>query len=126
MGRVVHFEIHAADPPRAEGFYRDVFDWTIQAWDDPADYRLVTTGADNPGIDGAIVPRRGAIDGAPVIAFVCTVQVEDLAAIESKVVAAGGQQVVDRQDIPGVGQLSYFKDTEGNIFGALQPARSAG
>jgi predicted enzyme related to lactoylglutathione lyase len=23
--------------------------------------------------------------------------------------------------VPEVGQLAYFKDTEGNIFGALQP-----
>ena len=32
-----------------------------------------------------------------------------------------GEQVLDRMEVPGVGQLSYFKDTEGNIFGALQP-----
>ncbi len=37
-------------------------------------------------------------------------------------VAAGGQQVAERVEVPEVGQLSYFKDTEGNIFGALQPA----
>jgi predicted enzyme related to lactoylglutathione lyase len=24
-------------------------------------------------------------------------------------------------DVPEVGRLAYFKDTEGNIFGALQP-----
>jgi predicted enzyme related to lactoylglutathione lyase len=37
------------------------------------------------------------------------------------VVAAGGRQVADRMEVPGVGLLSYFNDTEGNIFGALQP-----
>jgi uncharacterized protein len=32
MNRVVHFEIHAADPERAAAFYRKVFDWNIKEW----------------------------------------------------------------------------------------------
>ena len=35
--------------------------------------------------------------------------------------AAGGKQVLDRMEVPDVGQLSYVRDTEGNIFGALEP-----
>jgi uncharacterized protein len=35
---------------------------------------------------------------------------------------AGGEQVRPRDTIPGVGTTAYFKDTEGNLFGALQPA----
>ena len=30
MGRVIHFEIQAADPDRAERFYTSVFGWTVQ------------------------------------------------------------------------------------------------
>jgi uncharacterized protein len=124
-GRVVHFEIHAADPDRAERFYRRVFDWEIRRSEGaPVDYRLVTTGSDDqPGINGAIVERRGRLDGKAVTAFVCTVAVEDLAAVEAAVPAAGGEQVVDRQDLENVGSFAYFKDTEGNIFGAMQSAR---
>jgi predicted enzyme related to lactoylglutathione lyase len=123
MGRVVHFEIHASDLDRAERFYRDVFGWDVQKWDGPVDYRLINTGSkDQAGIDGALVRRRAEANGDGVIAYVCTVQVEDIAATETKVKESGGQQVVDRQEIPEVGQLSYFKDSEGNIFGAMQPA----
>ena len=102
-GRVVHFEIHAADPDRAERFYRRVFDWEIRRWDGaPVDYRLITTGSDDdPGINGAIVERRGRLDGKAVTAFVCTVDVEDLAAVEKAVPEAGGEQVVDRQELEG-------------------------
>lgn len=32
MNRVVHFEIHAADPERAAAFYRAVFDWDVKEW----------------------------------------------------------------------------------------------
>ena len=123
MGRVVHFEIHASDLDRAERFYRDVFSWEVQKFDGPIDYRLINTGPKSEtGIDGAIVERRGSSDGDAVIAYVCTIQVDDINATEEKVKGSGGEQVVDRHEIPDVGQLAYFKDTEGNIFGALQPA----
>jgi hypothetical protein len=123
MGRVVHFEIHADDLDRAEAFYTGVFGWEVHKFDGPVDYRLLNTGPNNEaGIDGALTERRLSGDGDGVIAYVCTVQVEDIAATEAKIKEAGGEQVVDRQEIPEVGQLSYFKDTEGNIFGAMQPA----
>jgi predicted enzyme related to lactoylglutathione lyase len=125
MGRVVHFEIHATDPDRAERFYKRVFAWDIRRTEAaPVDYRLITTGPEGePGINGAIVARRGGVDGKAVTAFVCTVSVDDLAAVEAAVPAAGGEQVVDRQELENVGSFAYFKDTEGNIFGAMQSAR---
>ena len=123
MGRVVHFEIHASDLDRAERFYRDVFGWEVQKFDGPMDYRLLNTGANTEtGIDGALVERRKPSDGDAVSAYVCTISVDDIGVTEEKVKGSGGEQVVDRHEIPDVGQLSYFKDTEGNIFGALQPA----
>ena len=95
-------------------------------WGGPAEYRLVTTGPDGePGINGGIVKRQGAIDGKAVIAFVCTIDVPDIGAAEQAVPAAGGEQVLDRMAVPGVGWLSYFKDTEGNVFGTMQADPSA-
>ena len=124
MGRVVHFEIHAGDPDRAERFYRRVFDWQITRWEGaPVDYRLITTGTDGePGINGAIVERRGAIDDVAVTAFVCTVSVDDLAAVEAAV--PRGRRRAGRRppELENVGSFAYFKDTEGNIFGAMQSA----
>jgi predicted enzyme related to lactoylglutathione lyase len=125
MGRVVHFEIHAADCDRAERFYKRVFGWEVRHSEGaPVDYRLLTTGdGDAPGINGAIVARRGEADGKDaVVAFVCTVEVDDIDATEKAVTEAGGKQVVDRQSLEDVGSFSYFKDPEGNIFGAMQPA----
>jgi predicted enzyme related to lactoylglutathione lyase len=127
MPRVVHFEIHADDLDRAERFYTDVFGWTIQRLRGPFDYRLVTTGDDGePGIDGALVSRRVPVEGQAVIAYVCTVDVPDIVETEQRVAAAGGQQVVERTIVPHVGHLSYFRDTEGNIFGAMENDPDAG
>jgi uncharacterized protein len=124
MGRVIHFEIQAADPDRAERFYTSVFGWAVQPVGGPMDYRLLTTGADGTtGINGAILRRGGGEpgEGAAVNGYICTIEVNSIEATERAVPEAGGEQVLDRMEVPDVGQLSYFKDTEGNIFGALQP-----
>jgi predicted enzyme related to lactoylglutathione lyase len=122
VGRVVHFEIHADDPDRAERFYSDVFGWTVMRWKGPDDYRLVTTGEGAPGIDGAIMARVETLGEEGVGGYVCTIAVEDIGDTERRVLRAGGHRVRDRHEIPGVGLHAYFKDTEGNVFGALQPA----
>jgi len=124
MGRVIHFEIHAEDTDRAEAFYTGLFGWTAERYGGPVDYRVLTTGPDGSlGINGAILARQGdgPAESEPVNAFVCTIEVDSIEETERAVPEAGGQQVVERMEVPGVGQLSYFKDTEGNIFGALEP-----
>jgi predicted enzyme related to lactoylglutathione lyase len=125
MGRVIHFEIHAEDPDRAERFYTSVFGWSAEHYGGPVDYRVLTTGPDDQaGINGAVLKRQGPApaDGQAVNAYVCTIAVDSLEETERAVPAAGGRQVVERMEVPGVGDLAYFHDTEGNIFGALQPA----
>ncbi|MCK5711206.1 MAG: VOC family protein [Hyphomicrobiaceae bacterium] len=121
MARVVHFEIHAENPERAIQFYQKSFGWEFQKWEGPMDYWLVMTGPkDQPGIDGGLVPRQGEIDGQAVIAYVCTIDVPDIDATVSTVEKNGGTIAVPKMAVPTVGWLVYFKDTEGNIFGAMQ------
>jgi predicted enzyme related to lactoylglutathione lyase len=127
MNRVIHFEIHCDDLDRAERFYTGVFGWSVFRWDGPVDYRLLTTGPDDEGgINGALVGRHGGApaEDAAVGSYVCTISVEDLSAMESAIPAAGGTLALERAQIPEVGDLAYFKDTESNIFGALQPVAS--
>ena len=119
--RVVHFEIHAEDPERAIRFYTDLLGWELKKWDGPADYWTIRTGpADERGIDGGLVLRRGPIDGTAVVAYVCTVNVSDLDTTLEKALAIGGTLALPKMPVPGVGWLAYVKDTEGNIFGMMQ------
>ncbi|HEX5145512.1 MAG TPA: VOC family protein [Conexibacter sp.] len=122
MGRVVHFEIHADDPERAAAFYRGVFGWQIAKWDGAAEYWLVTTGDPGErGIDGAILRRPVPVAGMGANAFVCTAQVDDVSATLAQALASGGELAMAEMDVPGVGRLAYARDTEGNVFGMLQP-----
>ena len=127
MPRVVHFEIHAADPDRAVNFYQTLFGWTFQKWEGPMDYWLIVTGPDDQrGINGGLVRRQGEIDGQAVIAYVCTVDVEDVDASVQTAIDNGGQVALPKMPIPGMGWLAYCKDTEGNIFGMMQNDPNAG
>jgi predicted enzyme related to lactoylglutathione lyase len=121
MGRVVHFEIPAELPERAVKFYSDVFGWQIQKWQGPQEYWLITTGPkDQMGIDGGILQRRDP--SQPVID---TIAVESLDATVATIEKHGGKIIIPRKPIPGVGWLAYFKDTEGNMFGVLEPDANA-
>lgn len=129
MPRPVHFEIHADDPERAIEFYSNAFGWKFARWggEGPA-YWLITTGDEEArGINGGLMKRKGLppSETQPVSSYVITVDVEDLDATTKSVCAAGGRQVVDKSAVPGVGWLGYFKDTEGNIFGMMQPDAAA-
>jgi predicted enzyme related to lactoylglutathione lyase len=125
VGRVIHFEIHASVPERAAKFYGDIFGWNITKWDGPTEYWLIRTG-EGVGIDGAIVLRRGSMPapGGPVSAFVGTIAVDSLDETIAAIKRAGGAIVATKTDIPGVGHACYGVDTEGNIFGMLQPVSS--
>jgi predicted enzyme related to lactoylglutathione lyase len=122
MPRVVHFEIHSADPDAPATFYSRVFGWKIVKWDGPVEYWVVQTG-EGPGIDGGILRRQGdaPATGAAVNAYVCTISVESLDETLTSIIANGGDVAVAKHEIPGIGMLAYFKDPDGNIFGVLQP-----
>ncbi len=136
MNRVIHFEIHAADPNRAAKFYRDVFGWDVKEWvvpgvEMPKEHRywLITTGSkEDPGINGGILFRRGAApaEGQAVNAYTCIIGVTSVDEYVAKAVAAGATVALPKMPIKGVGWLAYCKDTEGNIFGMMQDDKNAG
>ena len=124
MRRPVHFEIHAEDPKRAANFYSQLFGWEITRWDGPVDYWLVSTGTEPPGIEGAILRRMGENPDpqvpTPVIAYVCTVDVENVDEMIDKAKKLGGVEALGKIEVQGVGWQVYYKDTESNIFGMMQ------
>jgi predicted enzyme related to lactoylglutathione lyase len=121
MPRVVHFEIHADEPQRCAVFYEKLFGWAHEKFGDMP-YWIVTTGTPNePGIDGAILPRVGG-SGDRVNGFVCTVDVPDIDTFIARAQELGAEQAMPKNAVPGVGWTAYFKDTEGNIFGMFQTA----
>ena len=121
MSNVRHFAVQADDVERARQFYSEVFGWRFEQWGPPDFYRVHTAGtSEDPGIHGALERRQHPVDGTPIIAFVCTIGVDDVDETARQIEAAGGAIVLPKYHIPTVGWLVHFTDSEGNLVGAMQ------
>ena len=114
---IAHFAIHADDCQRAKGFYESVFGWTFEPWG-PPDFWLITTSPE--GVGGALQQRRAPVDGQGMIGYECTIGVEDLDAIAEAIEEHGGVITMPPMVIETVGTLLMFRDTEGNVVGAMR------
>ncbi|MBN8207643.1 VOC family protein [Bacillus sp. NTK071] len=130
MGRVVHFEIHVDDMERAKEFYGEVFGWRFEDWSDFAGmpyFGAVTGDEKELGINGALMQRQSAppVLNQAVNAYACTIGVENLDAIESKIMQYGCKIAMPKYALPGMAWQAYYFDTEGNIFGVHEPDENA-
>ena len=123
---VRHFAINADDLPRARRFYEAVFGWRFTAWGPPGFFMIKTGDAAAPL--GSLQGRRELIPGERINTFECTIAVDDVDAVETAIIANGGTILMPKATIPTVGQLIWFRDTEGNVAGAMQydPAAEVG
>lgn len=122
---VRHFSINADDLPRARRFYERVFAWRFQSWGPPGFFMIETGSADTPAIMGSLQGRRELAPGERMNGFECTIAVPDIHEAATAIVDAGGTILMSPQTIPTVGHVLFFRDTEGNIAGAMQPDPSA-
>ena len=116
MPRVIHFDIPADDPKRAQKFYQEVFGWKFDKWDGPMEYWMIKTGDEKqPGINGGLSMRMGQSGTTN------TIDVSSIDEFSKKIISHGGNIIMTKTAIPGVGWFAQCKDTEGNIFGIMQP-----
>jgi uncharacterized protein len=122
MANVRHFAINADDLPRARRFYERVFGWTFAPWGPPGFFQIVTGDATpGPAPLGALQQRRELIPGTRTTCFECTIAVDrDVDAVAADVIANGGMVLMEKATIPGVGDLIWFQDPDGNVAGAMQ------
>jgi predicted enzyme related to lactoylglutathione lyase len=118
MAHITYVEFNSGDLEASTSFYRAVFDWDPQPWG--ADDYLVESRGDDDGIDTGFTTSQ---DGQPLT--VATITVDDLPGSMAKVIMAGGEIVVPKFTIPGVGHACYFTDPTGMIVGLHQPDPTA-
>jgi len=117
MSRVVHFELPSTDIEASRKFYETVLGWKFEKYPGPMDYWLISTGDPSAlGINGALGGAANEIKGT-----VNTVGVGDIDEVLKKVLANGGQIIMPKDEIPGVGLLAYVREPGGAVFGVIQP-----
>jgi uncharacterized protein len=114
MPSIEHFEIPADDVDRARAFYAEVFGFTYEPWGD--DMGMLMTGSDT-GINGDI-HKRGIAPHPTVV-----ITVDSLEDTIAAVVKAGGEQVGEIEPMGDDMSYVYFRDSEGNIIGAVWHTR---
>jgi hypothetical protein len=121
MPNLAHFAINADDVPRAKKFYEKVFGWKFSAWG-PPDFYQIRTGKENETqpVLGALQGRRNLVKNQPTIGYECTIAVPSIDDTIQAVIKSGGSIALPKSIISGVGALAFFRDTEGNVFGAIQ------
>lgn len=117
---VKHFSINADNVARARKFYENAFGWKFTPWGPPNFYLIRTGSEDDPGLHGALQGRREIVAGKPMFGFECTIGVASIDETIAAVEANGGKIVMPKFEIPTVGTLIFFEDTEGTVVGAMQ------
>ena len=111
---VVHFEVLGQDGERLQQFYRDLFDWKIDA-NNPNKYGYVTP--EEGGIRGGIATGQ---NGVSMQTFY--VQVENLQATLDKANELGGKTIMPPTEIPGANvTIAMVGDPEGHVIGLVLP-----
>jgi predicted enzyme related to lactoylglutathione lyase len=121
MPRIIHFDLPADDPARAQKFYSEIFGWKFDKWNGPMDYWMVKTGDDKqPGINGGLSKRMPGQAGPSN-----TIDVPSVDEYIKKIQSNGGKIIMPKMPIPKIGYFAQCMDTEGNIFGIMQPDTNA-
>lgn len=121
--RVMHFEIQADDIDRAKSFYEKTFNWKVEQMmtkdEGGMDYwGLITGSKGTPGINGGMYQRP---KDNIIKTYDCTITVENIDEAIENVKKNGGMIMEEKMEIPNVGWFVKGQDTEGNIFGLMQP-----
>lgn len=120
-----HFAINADDVSRARRFYEKVFGWSFQPWGPPeffmveAGEEAASTGAAGV-IRGSLQRRRALAPGLVLHGFECSFAIDDVQRVVAAVRANGGRILMEPTILPGIGELIFFQDTEGNVAGAMR------
>lgn len=117
-GRVGWTEILTKDVTKAEAFYQKVLGWSAEGMPiEGMDYRFLKNGG---------APVAGLMENpnkqAPAH-WLSYINVEALSQAVAKVKEAGGEVLVESQEVPGMGTLAVVTDDQGAVFALWQSAQ---
>jgi predicted enzyme related to lactoylglutathione lyase len=112
---ISHFEIRTRDIAKCRGFYQAVFDWQVN---EQPGYGLIDTGT---------LPAGGIFQAPPEVPLgvAVYVSVDSIEEAVKKIREGGGQVIIEKQEVPGMGWFTTFLDPEGNEMGLWQPMEGA-
>jgi predicted enzyme related to lactoylglutathione lyase len=116
-----HIDVLSADAAAARRFYGEVFGWTFEPIPG-VEYVNVKTSVN--GIESGIGGVAEAVGAAPArpAGIVPYILAPDMDATLEAVRAAGGEVIIPRTDVFGMGEFAHFRDPDGNVIGLWRDA----
>ena len=117
----MHFEIPADDIEKLRKFYSSLFGWEIESTPFADYFSVMTIPVDEKGmptaqgVNGGMMKRQN-----PQHKPINYIGVESIDEYATKVTSLGGQIIVPKTEIPGVGWWALALDPEGNQFGIVE------
>ena len=115
MYRVTKFDVPATTPLKSIAFYNQVFGWTFQP---SANHKKWTARVES---------SEHQIFGNPFLrkaksaqSLTNAIEVKNVEHTLLDIRKEGGEIIVPKFPVPGIGWMAYFKDLEQNIFGIMQ------
>lgn len=118
--QVVHFEIPAEDVQRAVQFYSRLFGWEMEEASGYPDYYMFDSSGGQELQGGAVQKRQPGMESP-----VNYISVESVSQMVGRIRELGGEILMDKSPVPGMGWIAIFHDTEGNTFGLWEDDQSA-
>lgn len=118
--KMTHFAIHIDNMERAKKFYDQVFNWGFNSYGQDDFTQIKSDKSENGELLGAMQSRKYSPLSEKIIGFECTIGVENIEEVIEKVKHNGGQILMPKTEIPNVGWIAKFLDTEGNLFCGVQ------
>lgn len=119
---IVHFNVPAEDLDKLRRFYTELFGWKIERLPGPMEYWTIeTVPVDErgmpvrPGVNGGMMKKE-----SPTQRIVIYISVESVDEYSRKIEALGGEVVVPKQEVPGIGWWALAQDPEGNAFAIFE------
>jgi uncharacterized protein len=127
MPTIEYFQIPADDINRAQEFYKKVFGWEMQKWNNPEkpeqEYWMFQTQDEkgNRGLGGGLMKRQSSQHTVTNFITISSIEKYSL-----KIEQSGGKIIMPKTEIPNMGFFAIFLDSEDNMLGIYQDKESTG
>ncbi len=115
MYRVTKFDVPATTPLKSIAFYNQVFGWTFQPSPNHTKWTASVESTEHQIFGNPFMRKAKSAQS-----LTNAIEVKNVEKTLQQIQKEGGEVIVPKFEIPGVGWMAYFKDLEQNVFGIMQ------
>jgi predicted enzyme related to lactoylglutathione lyase len=117
---LIWYELLTSDPDAAAAFYGAVLGWKVNATGEgPVDYRIITMNG--VAVGGLMTLPAEAASAGMRPGWFGYINVADVDASVTRIVAAGGAVHMPAMDVPGIGRFAMLADPQGARIYVMTP-----